>query len=237
MKIDDETLCAYLDGELTDEQAQRVDQLLQDDTQLAARLGQLRAGEQRFGALQVASLPPPSACLNRLLLAPENPPSRPRFDWRAWWSGHGVLGPALSFGVVAAVGIAIGLGLRTEQAPGVAPWMGHAMEHAQSGSSHRQNGLELVLLESYQASDGIYCRRYLLSDSATSNTRWACRSPSEGWITRPPPSETAAPADSPDTYRLASGDAQTPELERLTPTQEARLLANQWQAPTGDALQ
>ena len=235
MKIDDETLCAYLDDELADEQAQRVDQLLQDDAQLAARLGQLRAGKQRFGALQTATLPPPSASLNRVLMAPANLPVRRRVDWRAWWSSHGVLGPALSVGVVAMIGIAIGLGLRTEQAPGLAPWMGLVMEHAQSGTSHRQDELELVLLESYQAPDGRYCRRYLLSDSATSNTRWACRSPSEGWTARPPQSEAAAPADSPDTYRLASGDAKTPELERLTPTQEAQLLANQWQAPTGDA--
>lgn len=237
MKIDDETLCAYLDGELADEQAQHVNQLLQGDTQLAERLEQLRDGEQRFGTLQTATLPPPSASLNRLLMAPAHPPSRSGFDWRGWWSGYGLLGPALGFGVVAMVGIAIGLGLRTEQARGLVPWINQAMEHAQSGTSHRQNELELVLLESYLASDGRYCRRYLLSDGATSSTRWACRSPSEGWASRPPPSETAAPADSPDTYRLASGDAQTPEFERLTPTQEAQLLANQWQAPTGEALQ
>ena len=235
MKIDDETLCAYLDGELTAEQAQRVDQMLQDDAQLAAQLRQLRAGGQRFGALQTAPLPPPSASLNRLLLSPANPPSRRRFDWRAWWSGHSVLGPALTFGIVAMVGIAIGLGLRTEQAPGLAPWMDQAMEHAHSGTSHRQGELELVLLESYQSPDGHYCRRFLLSDRATSDTRWACRSPSEGWAARQSQTEASAPAEPPDSYRLASGEPPITELVRLTPTQEAQLLANQWQAPTGDA--
>ena len=235
MKIDDETLCAYLDGELADEQTQRIRQQVENNAELAARLAQLRDGELNFRGLQSATLPPPAAALNRLLMAPAAEPARRRFDWRAWWSGQGVLGPALSFGVLAMVGIAIGLGLRTEQAPGLAPWINQAMEHAQSGSAHQMDGLELVLLESYQGPDGNYCRRYVLSDSATSNTRWACRSSSGGWTPREAHAETTAPANPPDTYRLASGDAQVAQLERLTPAQEAQLLANQWQAPTGDA--
>lgn len=233
MRIDDETLSAYLDGELTDEQALVLRQQLQSDAELATRLVRIRDGDQRFRGLLSTTLPPPSASLNRLLMAPTGKATRRGVGWLAWWPGHAHLIPALSFGVLAIVGVALWMGLGPGQAPGPAPWIDQTLEQARSGATHRVDGLELVVLESYHADDGRYCRRYVLSDSTDSHTRWACRDKSGRWTTSQPLSDIVTATDQADTYRLASGDTPPAKLRRLTPTEEAQLLARQWQAPSG----
>lgn len=63
MDIKDETLCAYLDGELTSEQAKAVEDALRSDGNLAARMEELRRVDAllRVNAQQIDDLPLPAS--------------------------------------------------------------------------------------------------------------------------------------------------------------------------------
>ena len=185
MTIDDETLMAYADGELSADERAAIERALADDPALRARLDshhRLRA--QLSGAYaDVLNEPLP----NRLVDAAQATTQRPasvvelnsRREGRARWSMRewGAMAASLAGGLI------IGLGAMNAQAPPIAVTAdGMSARGALSRALDTQlasdsSGAVRIGL-SFRAQDGAYCRTFELTQRETAGI--ACRE-AGGW--------------------------------------------------------
>lgn len=234
-EIDDTTLMAYVDGELSAAEAAAVRDRAQADVNTRARIEAFAASQRilrkTFDASLAQSLP--EALLARL--APPVSERWPRRRWPRTWQW------AVAAGVVAAVAVGVMMDVGLSPAPHDSPLLsvaaiGQSLEHLASGEPGLHevaDGLvvEVLPLATLRTAEGVICRDYevsLMAADAVSERGRACRNAQGVW--QPAPQSLAASIDS-ASYRTAAGEAGETVLERLTQAQEAALIDAGWQQP------
>jgi hypothetical protein len=197
-RIDETAVIAWLDGELTPEEAARVEQAVAHDAGLRAVADRHRMIQARFAAAfgPIAHEPvelPRSAEVISLAAARAARAQHDKTPTRRWWI-PGAIAASLVAGLV--IGqmqrpSGVGVGDRAD-ALALAPVLAHALDRQLAG----EPGPVRVAL-SFRAQDGSYCRSF----SATYLAGVACRA-GNGWRMRY--ATPAAPTDS--DYRMAGND-------------------------------
>ncbi len=187
-RIDDETLAAYLDGELDADEARRVAALLEEDPALKARLAAWEENDRTVRlALMAAGERVPEAAASAILAATQEQasrfPSAVPGGWRDWFARL-LSAPALAVATAAlVVGILIGTmvagnGLRFFDAgpAGSSPAalllaggpLAKELESVPSGRTRpiAEAGKRLALVATYRARDGRWCREFRLEPAA-----------------------------------------------------------------------
>lgn len=194
MNIDDETLIAYLDGELPAEGFAAVEAALASDPALARQLDRLAACDERVRRSYQAVLeePVPPALIAAILAAPDPrrrpestphaaPPRPTRDGWRQrlqdsadrWFGGR----PGLALASLALVAMGAWLFV-SQQEPADSEWALRAgepvtehsllvaLETAPSGREVEATGRQYLVLASFERHNGSVCREFNLSGNA-----------------------------------------------------------------------
>lgn len=186
MKITDETLSAFLDGELPEPEMETLRQRLAGDEELGNRLAELAAVDPMLASryAHIDERPLPDSV--RELLAEEKPANVISFPvWRRMQQGfqqHVQQHLQQHAGIAAATTLAIGLGLGQLFAGGGADtsddWatIARGLESTPSGHSvELTNGKQLAPRLSFLNVQGQYCRQYQLADGEKGSENIACR--------------------------------------------------------------
>lgn len=257
MTFTDETLSAFIDGELTDAEMARIADTLVDDPVLAARLQDLRAADSwtvdQFGAIEEVPLRAETTDLldtlaSELAKAGETgnvtpfPAARQSSRW-------------MPSAVAASLALAIGFGAGT-LVPSAEPSTSTAKPAltAEIGPSHPYfAALEttpsmadslvaageqqtLTPLASFRNTEGQYCREFSLRAEARASFNLACKG-EDSWTVVASVMTDTAPAQGADAYVPASGNGTSliDELIRdqmegdlLSPEAEAALIDSAW---------
>lgn len=222
MQIDDEALMALADGELSAEDAARVQKAVDADPDLQQRLRQFTETRRLLGALRSSSAEvsvddPLVAMIRKAQEASENPfqqPAPANLNRRPWL--------AIAASAALAV-VAVGwLGLNRDA--GLSDPVVAALDQLPSGQSQAlDDGQTLTMIASYRADD--LCREYEISEGSRATISVACRD-GRAWQ----PRFTAEVALDAEGYLPASGGidgldaALAPLGSPLTPDQEAAAL-------------
>jgi hypothetical protein len=195
VNMNDDTLIAYLDGELPAEGFAAVEAALANDPTLARRLDQLAACDERVRRSYQAVLeaPVPPALIAAILAAPD--PRRPAASTpravahgpanRGWWqrlqdNAGWLLGgrPGLALASLASVAIGTWL-IVSQQTPADGGWALRAgepvtersllvaLETAPSGREVEAAGRQYLVLASFARHDGGICREFNVSGKAS----------------------------------------------------------------------
>lgn len=194
LDLDDNTLLAYLDGELDDAQCAAVEAACAAQPALAQRLDQLALSDERVRRSYQAVLeePVPLPLIAAILSAPDpriqrisTPPRRATTAasatrWTTWlaplWAGWGGRGAA-AFASVAllALGAVVAWNLHPGRDEGWALQAGGplqdrsllvALETAPSGREVEAAGRQFQLLASFERTQGGFCREFNASDNS-----------------------------------------------------------------------
>lgn len=184
-ELNDELMCAYMDGELDPEMRVRIEQALVDDAGARVRLERMRVADERLKAEIPLQTAQPNDPLSARILGgkPVRPVSRPT----RW----GVAVTALAAGIS---GIVVGFVLSRSQEPKVVPVVAAVTSTSTSLSGASSNQLLLATLENgesgkaavegdrsvqiiltFEADDGRYCRTFGARDASASAEGVACR--------------------------------------------------------------
>ena len=190
-ELNDELLCAYMDGELDPEMRARVEQALVDDAGARVRLERMRVADERLKAEIPLQAVQPNDPLSARILAPT--PSLPceRGAAREGAARWGIAITALAAGIS---GIVVGFVLSRSQEPKVVPIVASVTPASTSLSGASSNPLLLATLESgesgkaavegdrsvqiiltFESDDGRYCRAFGARDASASAEGVACR--------------------------------------------------------------
>ena len=227
MQTSDETLMALADGELSAEEAARVQKAVDADPDLQQRLRQFTETRKLLGALrpvgeQVSEDDPLVAMIRKAQTAPAQPapqaippqPAPANLNRRPWLA----IAASVALAVVAVgwLGFNRDAGLST---PEIA-----ALDQLPSGESqHLADGRTLTMIASYRADD--LCREYEISEGGRAAVTLACRD-GKAWQ----PRFTAEVALDADGYLPASGEIEGLDAalgtfgSPLTPEEEAAAL-------------
>jgi hypothetical protein len=196
MKIAEEQLMAYADGELDGPEREAVERALQDDPALAARAAQMAALRARLQQGLAAELDAPvperlTALLRRPASVIDLAAARgaPRAAWYASWQAWGGMAASLLLGVLLARSWpGGGEALFEQRAGGVVVARGE-VERALSGRLAADAGGPVAVQLSFIDKAGAYCRTFALERSAG----LACR---EGgaWVLQSLAASEAQPA-------------------------------------------
>jgi negative regulator of sigma E activity len=256
--VDDERLCAWLDGELPAEEADRLSDRLAADPALARRLGALRGTDETMRRLYAAvdELPLPQQVLDLLqddaagaagAEVKSNVVAFPRRGMRSFLQ----MPVAIAASVALVAGFLVS-GLMSRDAGRVGdPATLYARTIPGDSELHRllesglsteartlDGGADARVVLTFQAGDGDWCRQFELAAPAGSTQALACRRGGNWQV------ETASFTDARDTggpYQQASG-ATTPALdaavealigdrEPLAAEEESRLISKGWEKP------
>jgi hypothetical protein len=195
MTLDDDTLFAYLDGELTAEGFAAVEAALAADPDLVRRLDRLAASDQRVRRSYRAVLeePVPPALIEAILNAPDPRRHAPsptraapaRRHTVEWWqrlqdsAGRLFAGrPGLALASLASVAMGAWL-IVSQQPPADGDWALRAgepvtersllvaLETAPSGREVEAAGRQYLVLASFERHDGGICREFNLSGNTS----------------------------------------------------------------------
>lgn len=246
MELNDEVLCAYLDGELTPEQRVACEAALAADLGAEQRLARLkRADDQLRAAFALSAAGSGEADpLAAMILAaePGQPFARsasvstlrpqPR---RAWYRERRVL-MAMAAGVGSlALGLALIGRIGPQAAGGLAPTgaLAALLDEVPSGAQGSADGRATRPVLSFKAADGRYCRVFEQdAPGGATQEGLACRD-ARGWIVLAQAAGHAAE----EGLRPAGGSAEIDALmgrlggsEALDGVQEQVLIGRHWQA-------
>ncbi len=185
-KIDDETLAAYLDGELDAEQARRLEAVLEQDPALTARLRAWEQGDQalRLALMEASERVPEKAVATILAATGERGATSSRAESGGWRDRFARFfsRPALAATAALVGGVMIGAigamiagsgprlpGLGRESPAGAAfllagGSLATSLERMPSGRERllADVGKRLALVATYRARDGRWCREFRL---------------------------------------------------------------------------
>lgn len=225
MTISDDTLSAYIDGELEPQEIERLRALIASDASLSVRVDRLRKTtsltQEAFAPLAVSPAP-------RSLQAAANVSP----FWRRY-SGH--VGAAL---VASVAGLVIGMSLRggasslMDENLRASPVIAGALTAVVSGEGSRWGAMLVTPIYSFRTQQGGVCRVFHVHARETAMEGAACRAGADwrvvalapararqGAFTQAGSDEPAAVAAAVD--ELAAGDA-------LSATEERALIATNW---------
>lgn len=236
----DERIAAYLDGTMSESEAEAFEQEIADDPLLAAEFERLSGNDD---LLREAFAEPgvDDAFLARMGLGGGEQPIAQPLDsgpvaandnppfWRRW---------SVPLGGAIAANLVLVATLSLQQGAG-APGIGEALETTPSGQlASLDDGASLTPLLSFEAGDGRYCREFAYASGAAESGGIACRG-SDGWQVEAWGAGAARMPD-PGDIALASG-AESSTLEEtyarlqasdpILAAREKALIARGW---TGD---
>lgn len=258
-KLDDETLLAYVDGQLDAQRTAEVEAHLARDPEARETVRVFRESaallQGRFDG--PSREPVPERLLDTVRDAPTDRARLLQFPDRHWiGSAQRIMPPlATAAGLVLAIGLGaayLGLVPSGGEDDPQAAWQ-QVMETTASGTTVRWDARdttrEITPMITFRATDGRYCREYeqqvIRTDATHASTGIACREADGDWrvqveIAR---SLLAEPPDDDDQYAPASGPgADGPSADPLTeigsalggdellaPERERVLIENRWQ--------
>lgn len=254
---DDEALSALLDGELSDEQAERLGRRLEQEPALAARLAELERADERvrraYTGVAEQPLPPRiSGLLGKAAVARAADSSGAhtgnvvRFPGRSEWRTF-VLPAAAAAGVALVVGLLIGIAV----APGPAAPDGagllagtgaiepgtplhEVLETVPSAGTRELGDASATPRLTFRTENGSYCRQVDLSGARGGAQTLACRRSGEWRLEVVAFTAPAEPGEG--LYRTATGAASpvahtiesSIEGAPLAPEAEQALIAREW---------
>lgn len=184
LELNDEVLCAYLDGELDAEMRARVEQALVDDAGARVRLERMRAADERLKAeIPLSALQPNDPLSARILDGTPAPRvSRPPLRL-------GAVITALAAGIG---GVIVGFVLARSQEVPETPFVAAApapslsgassnrlllaaLDSGESGKSIEEGGHSARVILTFEADDGRYCRAFRSHEASTAAEGVACR--------------------------------------------------------------
>jgi hypothetical protein len=190
LELNDELLCAYMDGELDPEMLARVEQALVDDVGARVRLERMRVADERLKVEIPLPALQPNDPLSSRILDGKPVPVATRASRR--WGGVAIT--ALAAGIS---GVIVGFLLaRSQQVPETravattapAPSLSGASSNAfllaaldsgESGKAIQQPGHSAQVILTFEAEDGRYCRAFRVHESNEAAEGVACRSGSQ----------------------------------------------------------
>jgi hypothetical protein len=240
-ELNDELLCAYMDGELDAGTRARVEQALVDDAGARVRLERMRVADERLKAeIPLAVLQPNDPLSERILGGkPIAPASRPSLRWA-------VAITALAAGIS---GVVVGLVLSPSQEARTVPIAASApspslsgasssrlllatLENGESGKTAVEDDRSVRIILTFESEDGRYCRAFGSRDASAAAEGVACRDAGQwqvvAWDGTADPSEGFRTAGSSELLddamdRLGSGPA-------LEVVEERTLIERHWKA-------
>lgn len=182
-ELDDELLCAYMDGELDPATRARVEHALVDDAGARVRLERMRVADQRLKTDIPLRAVQPDDPLSALILNGKPVPRAARAAPR--WS---VAISALAAGIS---GIVVGFVLSRSQPPEAVPIVASAsaslsgassnrlllatLENGESGKAAVEGDRSVQIVLTFESDDGRYCRAFGARDTSASAQGVACR--------------------------------------------------------------
>lgn len=224
----DETLSAYLDGELDEAKRADVEAWLATDAGAAARLERMAANDAMLRRALPRLAAPASDPLADLIASGATPAPAPLHRPR-WLNQAAALAAACVLGVFAGQLLT---STGEQRLFGLSSAMQHALDTAQSGSTIQVGGQQVQMAISFQTPDSRYCRQFRVVEAGAAADAVACRDV-EGWRLVV---QAAAPSDEPSSYQTASAedtpiDAAISALGGaavLNPDEEQRLIERNW---------
>lgn len=196
-RVDEATVIAWLDGELTPEDAARVERAVAEDAELRALVDRHRAIQARFAAAfdPIAHEPVKLRSAEVVSLAAARSARREKekaiAPARRWWIPGAIAASLVAGLVIGQMERPAGVRDRAD-ALALAPTLAHALDQKLAG----EPGPVRVAL-SFRAQDGAYCRSF----TGTQLAGVACRAGS-GWRLRYAAPTAPAEGD----YRMAGND-------------------------------
>lgn len=247
MAYSDETLSAFLDGELPENEAAELRRALEREPALKARLETLGLADEavRRTYAEIDATPTPASVL-RLLGVEEDSPSAARSASVVSMKARAVPRrvPAWSLPLAASVALLGGLGLGTGLfAPTAAVQVAGVIDHANplyaaleegpSAVAAKIDGAQVTPLLTFRSVGGAYCREFLSQDKTSGLRAVACR---ENSVWRVKIAVADAPIGPAGVYATAGGaDGALDEYvdgvidgDPLDPKAESQLLKNDW---------
>ena len=184
LELNDELLCAYMDGELDAEMRARVEKALIDDAGARVRLERMRVADERLKAEIPLPALQPNDPLSARILDGTPVPRTSRAPLRS-----GAVITALAAG---AAGLVVGFVLaRSQQAPetpvaAVAPapslsgassnaLLLAALDGGESGKAIDEGGRSAQIILTFESDDGRYCRAFRSHEANAAAEGVACR--------------------------------------------------------------
>jgi negative regulator of sigma E activity len=242
MKINDETLSAFLDGELPAADMEQVRAQLAEDPTLADRLAELSAVDELVSqhAHAIDERPLPQGLQQLLEDDDVKPQSADVITFPLWRRARQALNPQT--GIAAAVALVFGFGLAqitdnfgSQQVDAFQPIAQH-LETLPSGTSQAlPDGRQITPRITFVNREGQYCRQYRVTGAGERSENIACRTQQagNGWEQL---ASVRQPSAEPGTYQTASGgsllDSTLDQMMAggiIEPSQEKQLIERDWQ--------
>ena len=184
LELNDELLCAYMDGELDAEMRARVEKALIDDAGARVRLERMRVADERLKAEIPLPALQPNDPLSARILDGTPVPRTSRAPLR--------LGAVITALAAGAAGLVVGFVLaRSQQAPetpvaAVAPapslsgassnaLLLAALDGGESGKAIDEGGRSAQIILTFESDDGRYCRAFRSHEANAAAEGVACR--------------------------------------------------------------
>ncbi|WP_027329031.1 anti-sigma factor family protein [Marinimicrobium agarilyticum] len=242
MNINDETLSAFLDGELPPAEMEQVRARLAEDPALADRLAELSAVDELVSerARAIDERPLPSAVQKMLSEEDARPESAQVIAFPLWRRARQALNAQT--GIAAAIALAFGFGLAevtdnagSPQVDAFQP-VAERLETLPSGTTETlPDGREITPRLTFVNRDGQHCRQYRVTGAGERSENIACRAQQTeaGWEELASIRQRAV---EPGSYQTASGgsllDSALDQMmagDIIEPEQEKQLIERNWQ--------
>lgn len=184
LELNDELLCAYLDGELDVDMHARVEQALVDDAGARVRLERMRVADQRLKAEIPLPVPQPNDPLSARILGGKPVPTAGRASMR-WGAAITALAAGIG-GVI--VGFVLSRSREAPEAPVVAssapsPLLSGAsnalllaaLDSGESGKTIEESGRSAQVILTFESDAGRYCRAFRAHETSVAAEGVACR--------------------------------------------------------------
>ena len=186
LELNDELLCAYMDGELDADMRARVERALVDDAGARVRLERMRVADERLKAEIPLPALQPNDPLSAHILDGKPVPGVGRAS-RRWGVAIAALAAGIS-GVI--VGFVLSRSQEAPEAPVIAtsvpsPSLSGASSNAlllaaldsgESGKTIQEGGRSAQVILTFETDDGRYCRAFRAHETGVAAEGVACRS-------------------------------------------------------------
>jgi hypothetical protein len=231
LELNDELLCAYMDGELDAEMRGRVERALVDDAGARVRLERMRAADERLKSEIPLSALQPNDALSARILDGTPLPSASRPSLR-------VAGVIVGFMFARSQEVPATPFVAAAPAPSLSGASSNrlllaALDNGESGKSIEEGGRSARIILTFESDDGRYCRAFRSHEAGAAAEGVACRDGGQwevvAWDGTVDPDEGFRAAGASELLddvmdRLGGGAA-------LEPADERALIEQHWSTP------